>query len=174
MNIYVLYVFGFGTVLVWLQSNPNQTQTIPKPYQNHNIKKYRFLVWFWSRTSFKFEPKTYQKSMKTASIFSYNMEHKVRNYWPGFYLVRFWFKFDPAGSASKPYQKPVLFFGMVLVWFWFWFGLEPNQNQTKPNQTIPNQTKPNQTKPNQTKPNQNHTKPKTYKTDMFMHVRTYR
>ena len=38
-----------------------------------------------------------------------------------------------AKTKPKPYQKQVLFCGMVLIWFWF--GLEPNQNHIK---TIPN------------------------------------
>ena len=53
------------------------------------------------------------------------------------FLARFWFEFE-AGSASKPYQKSVLFYGMVLVWFWYgfglvlvWFGAEPKPYQTE-------------------------------------------
>ena len=68
---------------------------------------------------------------------TYFMYHGVRKYWSRFHwiLVRFRFQFE-AGSASKPYQKPVLFCGMVLVWFWFgfglvlvWFGAEPQPYQ---------------------------------------------
>ena len=83
-------------VLVWLQ-----TKTKPKPYQNHTTKQYWVLVWFWSRTGIKFEPKTNQKSMNTASIFSCTVVHKVRNYWFGFWFV---FGSNLMEAEPKPYQ----------------------------------------------------------------------
>ena len=85
---------------------------IPKPNQNHTTNSYILvLVWFWSRTSIKNEPKTNQKRTKNR----WKRLQRVRTIVFilfanvclifGTFLVRFWFVFD-AGSASKSKPKP--------------------------------------------------------------------
>ena len=105
--------------------NSNQTKIKPKQYHKKVLVFGMVLkpnqLQIWTKNEPKNEP-----------IIMYFMYYGVRKYWIRFhwFLVRFWFKFE-AGSASKPYQKPVLFYGMVLVWF----GAEPKPYQTE---NIPN------------------------------------
>ena len=117
-----VYSFGFG-------SASYQTKTKPKPNQNHTKtipKPYHKPVWFWFGFGLVFgsvlkpnqhqkrtknEPKTNQKSMKSASTFSYKAYSILRSMVLVWFLVRFWYGF-----------------GLVLVWFWF--GMKLIQNET--------------------------------------------
>ena len=96
----------------------------PKPYQNHTIKKYWFLVLFWSRTSFKFEPKTYQKTnqyLRTLCTTVYaNIEAVFIDFWCVFgsnlKLIRL-------QNHTKNQYFLWFGFGSVLVRFWFGYTI---------------------------------------------------
>ena len=68
--------------------------------------------------------------MKTASIFSYTIVHKVRNYWVGFWNV-----FDSKLKLVRLQNRTKNQYFFV-VWFWYgfglvWFGAEPKPHQTE-------------------------------------------